>query len=962
MDDDEYDEFGNLIGDPLDSDADSSSDAESVSPVNSGNHSGENSSNSMPIDRDAKTASLRDNDNSMITTHNEAKQVGLRATFGPEVETIVVKPSMELKDEPVILPDIQKKLRLVLDKSLPEVVYSREYMLQTMSSLPERIRNVAVVGNFHSGKTSLIDLFIHQTHPTVKPATSLKSFRPLRYLDNHFLELHRGMSIKLSPVTLLLPDLNDRSYILNLVDTPGHYDFADETIAALEATDGAVVVLDAVEGLTPRDKALISQLMKRDMPMTFVLNKIDRLILELRLPPLDTYLKLQYIVDDVLSFVEENEFHSAYSHKLEMSPASGHFLFASATYCFCFSLETFGLLYARNHENLETAEFSEKLWGDWYYDPTTNNLTSKPHQKLERTFVKLVLAPVYKLFTAGLTSNSAGESIAPLLWLDFGVQLDKSKYKQDVQILLKDVFRSTIGTAFFVDLVSANIVSPEKISSPESNSPVLAHIVKLIENSDGLGFDSLVRIHKGTLTKGQKVTVYGDNYAEDDENYRSEIIDGILIPGGRYNFEVEEAGEGSIVLVKGIDSIVSKSGTVAVSDDYIFPNQSYSAHSVFKVAIEPFVPNDLPKMLDGLRKVSKSYLACSVKVEDSGEHLVFGSGELYLDCVLHDLRNFFTDELEIKVSDPMPKFSETCSETSFTVIPTQSGENSISIIAEPVNDTKLSLAIENGVINLSEDIKSLSKKLRLEYGWDALASRSVWCFGPDDMQSPSILLDDTLESETDKKLLYSAKSQINLGFKWSVNEGPLCDEPIRNTKFKILDAAVSGAEISRGGARLIPLSRKACYTGFLTASPRLMEPYYRVHGTCPHRAISVFTALLSKRRGYLESETPVPGTGLFQVEGLVPVIEAVGLETEIRLNTQGQAMCFLVFDLWNIVPGDPLDETVPLPTMKPVPDESLARDFVLKTRRRKGLSGEPSLQKYVDQELYQSLKDNGLVP
>ncbi|KAJ9095884.1 hypothetical protein QFC19_007373 [Naganishia cerealis] len=962
MDDDDYDEFGNLIGDPLDSDADSSSDAESISHIDSRDHSGENSLNSVPIDKDAKTASLRDNDNSMAITRNEGKQVGLKSTFGPEVETIIVKPTMEQKDEPVILPDIQKKLRLVLDESLPEVVYSREYMLQTMSSLPERIRNIAVIGNFHSGKTSLIDLFIHQTHPTIKPSTSLKSFKPLRYLDNHFLELHRGMSIKLSPVTLLLPDLNDKSYILNIVDTPGHFDFADETIAALEATDGAVFVLDVVEGLTPRDKALISQVMKRDMSMTFVLNKIDRLILELRLPPLDTYLKLQYIVDDVLSFIEENEFYSAYSHKFEMSPASGHFLFASATYCFCFSLETFGSLYAKNHENLDVADFSEKLWGDWYYDSTTNNLTSKPHQRLERTFVKLVLGPVYKLFTASLTSNSAGESIASLLWLNFGIQLDKSKYKQDVQILLKDVFHTTIGTASFVDLVSICIVSPKKIPTRQTNSPILAHIVKLIEHADGLGFDSLVRIVKGTLTKGQKVTVYGDNFVEDDENYRSEIIDAILVPGGRYNFEVEEAGEGSIVLVKGIDSIISKSGTLALSDDYIFPSQSYSKNSVFKVAIEPFVPNDLPKMLDGLRKVSKSYLACSVKVEDSGEHLVFGSGELYLDCVLHDLRNFFTDDLEIKVSDPMPKFSETCSETSFTVISTQSGENSISVIAEPVNDTKLSLAIENGKINLNEDIKTLSKKLRLEYGWDALASRSVWCFGPDDIQSPSILLDDTLEAETDKKLLYSAKPHINLGFKWSVNEGPLCDEPIRNTKFKILDATISGAEISRGGARLIPLSRKACYTGFLTASPRLMEPYYRVHGTCPHRAIAVFTALLGKRRGYLESETPIPGTGLFQVVGLVPVIEAVGLETEIRLNTQGQAMCFLVFDLWNIVPGDPLDETVPLPTMKPVPDESLARDFVLKTRRRKGLSGEPSLQKYVDQDLYHSLKHNGLVP
>lgn len=85
--------------------------------------------------------------------------------------------------------------------------------------------------------------------------------------------------------------------------------------------------------------------------------------------------------------------------------------------------------------------------------------------------------------------------------------------------------------------------------------------------------------------------------------------------------------------------------------------------SVLKIAIEPIAPSELPKMLSGLRSINKSYPLAVTKVEESGEHVLIGTGELYLDCVMHDLRKLFS-EIEIKVSDPVTKFSETVLETS----------------------------------------------------------------------------------------------------------------------------------------------------------------------------------------------------------------------------------------------------------------------------------------------------------
>ena len=88
------------------------------------------------------------------------------------------------------------------------------------------------------------------------------------------------------------------------------------------------------------------------------------------------------------------------------------------------------------------------------------------------------------------------------------------------------------------------------------------------------------------------------------------------------------------------------------------------------------------------------------------------------------------------------------------------------------------------------------------YDWDLLAARSIWAFGPD-ATGPNILVDDTLPSEVDKSLLNSARDAIIQGFQWGTREGPLCEEPIRNVKFKILDAVIAQEPLHRGGLSLI---------------------------------------------------------------------------------------------------------------------------------------------------------------
>lgn len=87
-----------------------------------------------------------------------------------------------------------------------------------MMSTPHLIRNVALIGHLHHGKTSLVDCLIRQTHPTFSESDEEKE---LRYTDTLYTEQQRGVSIKATPVTLVLPDVKGKSYLLNIFDTPG---------------------------------------------------------------------------------------------------------------------------------------------------------------------------------------------------------------------------------------------------------------------------------------------------------------------------------------------------------------------------------------------------------------------------------------------------------------------------------------------------------------------------------------------------------------------------------------------------------------------------------------------------------------------------------------------------------------------------------------------------------------------
>ena len=226
----------------------------------------------------------------------------------------------------------------------------------------------------------------------------------------------------------------------------------------------------------------------------------------------------------------------------------------------------------------------------------------------------------------------------------------------------------------------------------DPNGTLMIHVTKLYANgisnisasnnspataaTAGETFAALGRVYSGSIKAGDKVKVLGEAYSpEDDEDVAYAVVKSVSIPRGRYKTEITVAKAGAWVLLDGIDASIAKTATITSSggnssdeedEIRIFSPLKFSqvgGESVMKLSVEPLKPAELPKMVEGLRRISKAYPMAVTRVEESGEHVVFGTGELYLDCIMHDLRHVYSN-IEVKVADPVVSFRETVVDTS----------------------------------------------------------------------------------------------------------------------------------------------------------------------------------------------------------------------------------------------------------------------------------------------------------
>jgi len=834
--------------------------------------------------------------------------------------------------------------------------------IRTLMDKPTNVRNMSVIAHVDHGKSTLTDSLLAKAG-----IISSGKAGDARATDTRADEQERGITIKSTAISLYgtLPDEEDlkdivgqasngKDFLINLIDSPGHVDFSSEVTAALRVTDGALVVVDTVEGVCVQTETVLRQALGERIKPVIIINKVDRALLELQVTKEDLYQSFSRTIESV------NVIISTYLDKalgdVQVYPDKGTVAFGSGLHGWAFTIRQFATRYAKKF-GVDRNKMMERLWGDNYFNPATKKWTKNgtyEGKQLERAFNQFILDPIFKIFSAVM--NFKKDEVASLLE-KLQLKLGPDDRDKEGKLLLKAVMKTFLPAAdCLLEMMILHLPSPVTaqkyrvetlyegplddeaaiaIRDCDPKGPLMLYVSKMVPTVDKGRFFAFGRVFAGTVRSGLKVRIQGPNYTpgKKDDLFIKAIQRTVLMMGGKVE-PIDDMPAGNIVGLVGIDQFLLKSGTLTTSDTaHNLKVMKFSVSPVVQRSVQVKNAQDLPKLVEGLKRLSKSDPCVLTYTSESGEHVVAGAGELHLEICLKDLEEDHAG-VPLNISDPVVQYRETVTEKSSITALSKSPNkhNRLYMIAEPM-DEELSKTIEAGKISPRDDIKARARILADEFGWDITDARKIWAFGPD-TNGANLLVDQTKAVQ----YLSEIKDSVVSGFQWATREGPVSEEPMRSIRFNIMDVTLHADAIHRGGGQLIPTARRVLYASALLAAPALLEPVFLVEIQVPESAMGGVYGVLTRRRGHVFAEEQRPGTPLFTIKAYLPVMESFGFNGDLRAGTSGQAFPQSVFDHWQVLPGgSPLDNT------------SKVGAIVQEMRKRKGLKVDvPTVDNYYD--------------
>ncbi|KAF2668874.1 elongation factor 2 [Microthyrium microscopicum] len=790
------------------------------------------------------------------------------------------------------------------------------------------VRNMSVIAHVDHGKSTLTDSLVQRAG-----IISAAKAGEARFTDTRADEQERGVTIKSTAISLYAQlkeeeDLKEipfkvekNDFLINLIDSPGHVDFSSEVTAALRVTDGALVVVDTIEGVCVQTETVLRQALGERIKPVVIINKVDRALLELQLEKEDLFQNFSRVIESV------NVVISTYFDKslgdVQVYPDKGTVAFGSGLHGWAFTIRQFAARYAKKF-GVDKNKMMSRLWGDQWFNPKTKKWTTTAPDGVERSFNSFVLDPIYKIFNAVM--NVKKDEVLKLVnALDIKLTNDEKDLEGKAQ--LKVVMRKFLPAAdALLEMMILHLPSPAQaqkyrmetlyegphddeaaigIRDCDPKGPLMLYVSKMVPTSDKGRFYAFGRVFSGTVRSGLKVRIQGPHYTpgKKDDLFIKAVQRTILMMG-RFIEPIEDVPAGNICGLVGIDQFLLKSGTLTTSETaHNLKVMKFSVSPVVERSVEVKNANDLPKLVEGLKRLSKSDPCVLTYINPSGDHIVAGAGELHLEICLKDLEEDHAC-VPLKFSDPVVQYRESVGGISSITALSKSPNkhNRLYVTAQPLEE-EVSKAIEEGKIGPRDDFKARARILADEHGWDVTDARKIWCFGPD-TSGPNLFVDQTKAVQ----YLNEIKDSVVSGFSWATREGPVAEEPLRSTRFNLLDVTLHADAIHRGAGQIMPTCRRVLYASMLLAKPAILEPVYLVEIQVPEQAMGGIYGVLTRRRGHVFEEAQRPGTPLYNIKAYLPVNESFGFVADLRQGTGGQAFPQSVFDHWQILPGDPTDK------------------------------------------------------
>merc|ERR1719460_1045692 len=595
-----------------------------------------------------------------------------------------------------------------------------------------------------------------------------------RFMDTRKDEQDRAITIKSTAITLyyevepsdleyIKQEKDGSAFLINLIDSPGHVDFSSEVTAALRVTDGALVVVDCVSGVCVETETVLRQaIAERIRPILFM-NKMDRALLELQLEQEELFLTFQRIVENVNVIIATYCDDDGPMGIVRVDVSNGSVGFGSGLHGWAFTLKQFAEIYASKF-GVDTEKLMKKLWGENFFNPKTKKWAKVKADDNKRSFNMYVLDPIYKMFDAIM--NFKKEETDKLLdRLELKGKMKHEELAMEGKPLMKAVMRNWLpaGEAMF-QMIVVHLPSPVTaqkyraellyegphddaacmgIKNCDPEAPLMMYVSKMVPTSDKGRFYAFGRVFSGKIPTGQKVRIMGPNFTpgKKEDLYEKSIQRTILMMG-RYIEAIEDVPCGNICGLVGVDQFLVKTGTITTfKEAHNLKVMKFSVSPVVRVAVEPRNAADLPKLVEGLKRLAKSDPMVQCMIEESGEHIIAGAGELHLEICLKDLEEDHA-QIPIKQSDPIVSYRETVSEESNIMCLSKSPNkhNRLYMKAAPIGEELANEIDAETNISSKDDPKARGRYLADEHGWDIGDARKIWAFGPEG-SGPNLVVD-----------------------------------------------------------------------------------------------------------------------------------------------------------------------------------------------------------------------------
>ncbi len=521
----------------------------------------------------------------------------------------------------------------------------------------EQVRNIGTLAHVDHGKTTTSDSLLMGAG-LLSPKTAGRALA----LDYVEIEQLRQMTVKAANISLY-HEWKGKPYVINLVDTPGHVDFTGHVTRSLRMMDGGLIVVDAVEGVMTQTETVTRQaLAERVRPLLFI-NKVDRLIRELKLTPKEIQNRFISIVRDFNQLIELYA-EPQFKDKWKVDFKKGQVAFGSA-------LHKWGLTLPIAVEKGLKFDYIVDAYLKGYYEDLAKDF------------------PLY---------------IALLDMVVEHVPNPREAQKYRVPKLWSGDLESEIGKAML---------------ECDPNGPTVICVSKVVVDPHA-GLVATGRIFSGTARPGEEVyllnardegrilqvSLYMGPYREIADEISAGNIVALL------GLDKARAGE-TIVDIRYRDVMVP------------FERLAYVSEPVVTIAIEPKRSSDLPKLVDALRKLAIEDPTLKVHInEETGEYLISGMGTLHLEIVLWELNQ--RTGLEVITSPPVVVYRETIRKSAGPFEgKSPNKHNKLYISVEPLNEDTLKLLVEGKVYD-GQDWRQRAKILREYAGWDAQEARGIW--------------------------------------------------------------------------------------------------------------------------------------------------------------------------------------------------------------------------------------------